>query len=114
MTTSVGYVIDYLQISGRIMETLEKMRDAKYFESRCFHTGVVPELIKQLTSPIMLRVMYKTAGRPLFRLPWLCPHGMTMPPSTGHEWSLNGYMSMKTQSPDLNQLNTYGRFWSGA
>jgi hypothetical protein len=23
-------------------------------------------------------------------------------------------MSMKTQSPDLNQLNTYGRFWSGA
>ena len=26
------------------------MRDSKYIESRCFHTGVVPELIKQLTS----------------------------------------------------------------
>ena len=25
------------------------MRDTKYIESRCFHTGVVPELIKQLT-----------------------------------------------------------------
>ena len=26
------------------------MRDSKYIESRCFHTGVVPEIIKKLTS----------------------------------------------------------------
>ena len=40
------------------------MRDTKDIDSRCFHTGVVPGLIKQLTShqlPIMLRVMYKNA-----------------------------------------------------
>ena len=37
------------------------MRDTKYVESRCFHTGVVPELIKPLKHPIMLRVMYKNA-----------------------------------------------------
>ena len=37
------------------------MRDTKSFESRRFHTGVVPELIKQLTHPIVLRVMYKNA-----------------------------------------------------
>ena len=30
-------------------------------ESRCFHTGVGPELIKQFKHPIMLRVMYKRA-----------------------------------------------------
>ena len=35
------------------------MRDTKYIESKCFHTGVVPDLIKQLKS--MLRVMYKNA-----------------------------------------------------
>ena len=56
------------------------MRDAKYIlESRCFNRGEVPEWIKQLTSHKML-----------------CSHKLTMTPSTGHEWSLNGLMSMKT------------------
>ena len=55
--------------------------------------------------------MYKKMlGRPLFWLPWLWPHRTTMPPSTGHEWSLNGLMNMKNpipwlcQSPDRNAI----------
>jgi hypothetical protein len=40
------------------------MRDTKYIEIRCFHTGVVLELIKQLKHHIMLRVMYKNAKLP--------------------------------------------------
>jgi hypothetical protein len=43
------------------------MRHTKYIE-RCFHTGVAPELIKQLKHPIMLSVMPIC---PLFWLPWL-------------------------------------------
>ena len=43
------------------------MRDTKYIESKCFHTGVVPELIKQLKHPIMLRV----PSCPLLWLPCL-------------------------------------------
>jgi hypothetical protein len=35
---------------SQIKETPEQMRDKKYIESRCFHTGMDPELIKQLTS----------------------------------------------------------------
>jgi hypothetical protein len=46
-----------LQVTAEIMETLEEMRDAKYIESRYFHTGVVHELIKQLCK--------KRLGRPL-------------------------------------------------
>ena len=36
-----------LQVTARIKETI---RNSKYIESRCFHTGVVTESIKQLTS----------------------------------------------------------------
>ena len=35
------------------------------YERRCFHTGVVPELIKQLKHSIMLRVMYKNSQLPV-------------------------------------------------
>jgi hypothetical protein len=60
----------------------------------------------------MLRVMYKNAGKTIILPIILAPMAMTMPPSTGHEWSLNGLMRMKTinymswpsQSPDLNPV----------
>jgi hypothetical protein len=50
-------------------------------------------------------------GRALFWIPWLCPHRMTMQPSTRHQWSPNG-LSMRTMStichghlsPDLNPI----------
>ena len=74
------------------------MRDTKHIESKCFHTGVVLELIKQLTSHHYLRSCIKMLGRPLFWLPWLCPYRMAMPPSPRQEWSLNGLMSMKTHA----------------
>ena len=55
---------------------------------------------KATNLPSCLGSFLKMLGRPLFWslfwLPWLCPHRMTMPPSTVHEWSLNSLMSMKT------------------
>ena len=45
------------------------MRDTKYNESRCFHTGVVSELISAIN--IMLRGMNKMPSCLLFWLPWL-------------------------------------------
>jgi hypothetical protein len=44
------YTNKNIQVTAKKMETLEEIRDTKYIESGCFHTGVVPELIKQLTS----------------------------------------------------------------
>jgi hypothetical protein len=38
-----------IHVTAKIMETLQSMGDTKYIESRCFHTGAIPELIKQLT-----------------------------------------------------------------
>ena len=58
------------------------MRDAKYVESRCFHTGVVPEVVKQLKHPIMLKSsawsiwclqwLYRMVSHPSNRVPDTC------------------------------------------
>jgi hypothetical protein len=40
----------YIDVTAKIMETLEQIRETKYIESRCFHACVLPELIKPLTS----------------------------------------------------------------
>ena len=61
------------------METLESIRDTKYIESKCFYTGVVPELIMQLTSH-HAKVMYKNVGQAII----LTTMAITMFPSTGH------------------------------
>ena len=76
------------------------MRDTKYIESRCFHT-VVPKLIKQLTSlhaqlPIILLTM---ARRDLGGLNGVC---------------MCECMCVCLSHQISTQLNTYGRFWSGA
>ena len=55
--------------------------------------------------------------RPLFWLPWLCPHRMTMPPSTGHKWSQwfdkheydVNHIPWQSQSPDLNPIKDFYR-----
>jgi hypothetical protein len=46
--------------------------------------------VKQINIPIMLREIIKNAGQAIILA------AMPMPPSTGHKWSLNGLMSMKT------------------
>jgi hypothetical protein len=55
-TVMLCSTVVHVQLTAKIKETLTQMRDTKYTEIRCFHTGVVPELIMQLISPIMLRV----------------------------------------------------------
>jgi hypothetical protein len=37
--------IAYIQVTAKIMESLELISDTNLIESRCFHTGVVSELI---------------------------------------------------------------------
>jgi hypothetical protein len=41
-------LLDKIQVTAKIMETLEGMRDTKHIESMFFHTDAVPKLIKQL------------------------------------------------------------------
>ena len=43
----IDYSSTELRVTAKIKKTLELMRDTKYTERKCFHTGVVPELIKQ-------------------------------------------------------------------
>ena len=79
------------------------MRDEKYFESRCFHTGVVSELINQLKHPIMLRVMYKNAQLPIILAIMARRRDLSDFEKEGSQMSIGGLKGVCVcQSPDLN------------
>ena len=93
-------------------------------ESKCFHTGVVPELSN--SHPIMLRAMHRNAGQTIIVCQYFGHHDyrMKMPPSTGHKWKskwmvCSAWKRCKPYAIPISgqistQLNTYGRFWSVA